>query len=162
IVGDSEICTANSPDFATPYIGPFGNTVTCADDDVATFRSLFGLPMNNFACPSGASGPVCVILDGPDPGFNGDETEGDLDTEWAGAIARSAQIDFVIAADTEAAVGIDLAAEYAVENNLAPVLSVSFGACEGELGTGVNAFYNALWGQAAAQGMSVVVSAGDS
>jgi hypothetical protein len=138
IVGDSEICTTNSPDFNT-----------CNSDDVATFRSLFGLPAN---APN-------VILDGPDPGFNPDETEGDLDVQWSGAIAPKATIDFVIAETTEASAGIDLAAVYIVNNNLAPVMSESFGACEAEV---INPFYSELWEQAAAQGITVLISAGDS
>lgn len=140
IVGNSEICTVNSPDFAS-----------CGSDDVATFRSLFNLPANS---PN-------VILDGPDPGFNADETEGDLDVEWSGAIAPSATIDFVIAQDTEANSGVDLAAEYVVDNNVAPVLNESFGQCEQFLG-GINQFYSSLWEQAAAQGITVVVASGDS
>ena len=140
IVGNSEICTFSSPDFGS-----------CGSDDVATFRSLFNLSVN----------PPNVIVDGPDPGFNGNETEGDLDVEWAGAIAPNATIDFVIAQDTEANAGVDLAAEYAVDNNLAPILSESFGECESFLGN-VNSFYYYLWEQAAAQGITVVVASGDS
>jgi hypothetical protein len=149
IVGDSEICTTNSPDFNTSFIGPFGTTVTCNSDDVATFRSLFGLP---------AKSPN-VILDGPDPGFNSDETEADLDVQWSGAIAPQATINFVIAENTEASAGIDLAAVYIVNNNVSPVMSESFGSCEAAV---INQFYSELWEQAAAQGMTVVVSAGDS
>jgi Pro-kumamolisin, activation domain len=149
IVGDSEICTASSPDFNTSFIGPFGTTVTCNSDDVATFRSLFGLP---------AKSPN-VILDGPDPGFNSDETEGDLDVQWSGAIAPQATINFVIAETSEASAGIDLAAVYIVNNNVSPVMSESFGSCEAAV---VNQFYSELWEQAAAQGMTVVISAGDS
>jgi subtilase family serine protease len=44
---------------------------------------------------------------------------------------------------------------------LAAAMSVSFGACEAAMGAG-NQFYNALWQQAAAQGISVFVAAGDS
>lgn len=150
IVGDSEICTASSPDWRQSFIGPLGNMVTCNNDDVAAFRSLFNLPPN---LPN-------IIVDGPDPGFNADETEGDLDVEWAGAIAPNAAIDFVIAQDTETNAGVDLAAEYVVDNNLAPVLSESFGECEAFLGI-VNTFYYYLWEQAAAQGITVVVAAGD-
>ena len=142
IVGDSEICTASSPDFSQ-----------CQDDDTKTFRTLFGLPTANLPT---------VILDGPDPGFNGDEIEGNLDVQWSGAVAKGASIDFVIAQNTEATAGTDLAAEYVVDNNLAPVLSESFGACEGSLGTDGNIFEATLWEQAAAQGITVVVSAGDS
>ena len=142
IVGDSEICTASSPDFSQ-----------CSDDDVKTFRTLFGLPTTNLPT---------VILDGPDPAFNGDEIEGNLDVQWSGAVAKGAAIDFVIADSTEATAGTDLAAEYIVDNNLAPVMSESFGACEGALGTNNNEFEATLWEQAAAQGITVVVSAGDS
>jgi len=152
IVGDSEICTANSPDFGTTYIGPSGTNVTCSVDDVAQFRSLFGLPSN----------PPNVIVDGPDPGFNGDEIEGNLDVQWSGGVAKNATIDFVIAEGTEATFGTDLAAEYVVDNNLAPVLSESFGDCEFSLGTNGNQFEATLWEQAAAQGITVIVSTGDS
>lgn len=151
ILGDSEICTASSPDFGASYIGPLGNSVTCSSDDVATFRSLFNLPPN---APN-------VILDGPDPGFNSDEIEGDLDVQWAGAVAKGATIDFVIAEGTETTAGTDLAAEYVVDNNLAPVVTESFGQCESSLGNN-NAYFEALlWEQAAAQGITAIVSAGD-
>jgi hypothetical protein len=143
IVGDSEICTASSPDFS-------GN---CTVDDVANFRSLFGLSTTNL--PN-------VILDGPDPGFNGDEIEGNLDVQWSGAIAPGATIDFVIAEGTEVSAGTDLAAEYIVDNNLAPVMSESFSQCEAFLLANGNLFESALWEQAAAQGITVIVSAGDS
>ena len=142
ITGDSEICTASSPDFTSSCAG---------NDDVAMFRSLFGLPPN----------PPNVIVDGPDPGFNVDETEGDLDVQWSGAVAKNATIDFVIAEQTETTSGIDLAAEYIVDNNLAPVLSESFGLCELFLGTNGNLFEAALWEQAAAQGITVIVASGD-
>jgi len=152
IVGDSEICTQNSPDFGTSYVGPSGATVICSVDDVAQFRSLFGLP---------AIAPN-VILDGADPGFNVDEIEGDLDVQWSGAVAKNATIDYVIAEGTEATFGTDLAAEYIVDNNLAPIMNESFGECEFKLGANGNQFEAALWEQAAAQGITVIVSAGDS
>ena len=142
IVGDSEICTASSPDFNG-----------CSVDDVANFRSLFGLSTTNLPT---------VILDGPDPGFNPDEVEGDLDVQWSGAIAPGAAIDFVIAEGTEVSAGTDLAAEYIVDNNLAPVLSESFSQCEAFLLANGNTFESDLWEQAAAQGITVIVSTGDS
>ena len=84
-----------------------------------------------------------------------------MDVEYSGAVAPNAQILFVVAADTETSQGIDLAAEHIVDANLAPVLNESFGACEVFLLTGGNAFYSALWEQAAAQGITVVISTGD-
>ena len=154
IIGDSEVCTKNSAVFSA-----------CSSDDVVAFRNLFGLPVNAPTCPAGSlnnGGPICVVVDGTDPGLNGDEIEGDLDTQWAGAVAPNATIDFVIAQDTEATFGTDLAAEYVIDNNLASVMSESFGACEAALGSTANAFEYALWEQATAQGITPVVSAGDS
>jgi subtilase family serine protease len=121
--------------------------------DVKDFRSMFGLP---------AKDPV-IILDGPDPGLvSGVETEADLDVEWSGAVAPNATIDLVVAEPTETSAGIDLAAEHVIDNNLAPILSESFDACEASLGAAGNLFYSQLWQQAAAQGITVTISTGDS
>jgi subtilase family serine protease len=121
--------------------------------DVQIFRIAFGLPVND---PQ-------IILDGPDPGnFAGpEETEADLDVEWSGAIAPKATIKFVVSASTNSTDGVDLSALYIVDNNLAPVLSASFGQCEQTLGQTENTFFNNLWEQAAAQGITAVISSGD-
>jgi hypothetical protein len=121
--------------------------------DVQIFRIAFGLPVND---PQ-------IILDGPDPGnlAGPEETEADLDVEWSGAIAPKATIKFVVSASTNATDGVDLSALYIVDNNLAPVLSASFGQCEQTLGGTENTFFNNLWEQAAAQGITAVISSGD-
>ena len=130
--------------------------------DVTDFRTIFGLPAYSPDCSSAPC--VNVIVNGADPGLvSGDEGESDLDVEWAGAVAPKANIIFVTSqlSDTDTLGGVDSSAEYIVDNNLADVMSDSYGSCESNLGTGGNAFYNALWQQAAAQGITVVVSAGD-
>ncbi len=122
--------------------------------DVRDFRSIFGLPPND---PQ-------IILNGPDPGLvDGDEGESDLDVEWAGAVAPAAKVIFVTTQDTQtdAGDGVDASAIYIVDNNVAPILSESYGACESGLGANGNAFFNSLWQQAAAEGITVVVAAGD-
>ena len=120
--------------------------------DVSDFQTVFGLPGN----------PPNVILNGPDPGdVSGDDVEATLDTEWSQAVAPGATIDLVISASTATTDGVDLSAIYIVNNNLAPIMSVSFGQCEQLLGAPENLFINALAQQAAAQGISVFVSAGD-
>lgn len=121
--------------------------------DVADFRTLFGLSAN-FTSAN-------IILNGPDPGMNGDEGEADLDAQTAGMVAPGATINLVVSEDTLTAAGIDLSALYIINNNIAAVMSESFGACEPALGSGGNAFYNAIWEEAAAQGTTVMVSAGD-
>jgi hypothetical protein len=121
--------------------------------DVADFRSMFGLP---------AKAPN-IILNGPDPGITSqlEESEADLDVQWSGAVAREATIDYVVSEATEATAGIDLSALYIIDNNLAPVMSESYGACEPALGTSGNQFYSTLWEQAAAQGITVLLGSGD-
>jgi uncharacterized protein (TIGR03437 family) len=54
----------------------------------------------------------------------GDVDESSLDVEWAGAVARQATIYFVYSQD------VWTSALYAVDNNVAPVLSMSYGNCE--------------------------------
>lgn len=122
--------------------------------DVQAFRTTFGLPAND---------PV-LVHNGADPGDHGggDEVESVLDTEWSGAVAPQATIDLVVSASTRTSDGIALSSQYAVNHNLAPIVSVSYGLCESRLGTAGQKFYNNLWAQAAAQGITVFVAAGDS
>jgi subtilase family serine protease len=146
-------------DFATIYnvlplwnAGTDGTGVTIAIvgetdiqmSDVQSFRALFGLPVNN---PN-------FILNGPDPGIQEDESEADIDVEWSGGVAKGATVDFVVSESTETTYGTDLSAVYIVEQNLAPIMSESYGQCELALGTAGNQFYSALWQQAAAQGIT--------
>jgi subtilase family serine protease len=118
--------------------------------DVRDFRNLLGLPAND---PQ-------IIINGDDPGITTDVDEATLDVTWSGAVAPMAKIDFVIS-QSNFADGVDVSAEYIVDNNLAPVMSTSYGSCETDLGAVENAFYNSLWQQAAAQGITSFVSAGD-
>lgn len=127
--------------------------------DVQQYRSAFNL----------TGGALNVILNGPDPGIqdpstiSGDETEADLDVELSGGVAPGATIDLVLSENPTTflgVAGIDLSAIYIIDNNLAPIMSESFGVCETAT-NGVEPFYSALWEQAAAQGITVVVSTGD-
>ncbi|MGA6951568.1 MAG: S53 family peptidase, partial [Candidatus Sulfotelmatobacter sp.] len=122
--------------------------------DARQFRTFFGLPAND---PQ-------IIVNGTDPGIwsANEETEADLDVEWSGAVARSATIKFVVSKSTNSSDGVDLSAQYIVNHNLAPVMSTSFGLCEASLGSSGNSFLNSLWQQAAAEGITVFVSSGDS
>ncbi len=127
--------------------------------DVADFRTVSGLPALTSSNPN-------FIINGEDPGIFSadDQVETTLDTEWSGAVAPAATIDVVISQPTLIEDGVDLSAIYIVDHNLAPIMSVSFGACEAAFGSGAGSeseFINSLWQQAAAQGISVFVSSGD-
>lgn len=121
--------------------------------DVRQFRQIFGLPVND---PN-------ILVSGPDPGIANetDSEEAMLDVEWAGAVAPGASIDVVVAGSTDATSGMDLAAAYAVDNEVAPILTYTYGSCEQTLGQTGNAFYDALWQQAAAEGITVLVASGN-
>jgi len=122
--------------------------------DIRTFRKIFKLP---------AKDPL-VVINGTDPGvlpFSSPEVEADLDIEWAGAIAPQANITFVTSSTTASTDGFDLSLAHIVDNRLAPIMSVSIGACEMFLGTGGNAFLYSAYQQAAAEGISVISAAGD-
>src|SRR4029077_19771699 len=54
------------------------------------------------------------------------------------------------------------AVQYAVDNKIAPVISVSYGVCEDDLGQTGYSSLNLFVAQAATQGQSVIAAAGDS
>lgn len=121
--------------------------------DVVKFRSAAGLAANN----------PTVILVNTNPGLvAGDQDESTLDVEWSGAVAPAATVKFVTAASTATTDGIDLAAQYIVNHATAPVMSISYGSCEADMGAAEMSFYNSLWQQAASEGISSFVSSGDS
>jgi pseudomonalisin len=115
-------------------------------DDVRRFRSFFALP---------AKDPQ-IVVNGPDPGKIDAEDESDLDVEWSGAVAPDADILLVLTGgggDT-----LFISAQYAVNQNLASIISMSFGSCESTASRG----WDALWKQASIQGISAFVASGDS
>ncbi len=130
--------------------------------DVNQFGSAFGIPnLTNFSTNN-------VIVNGPDPGIvPGDDGEATLDVDMVGSAAPNANILLVVnggtftgnlAGLTDPTDGVDQSALYIVTNNLAPIMSQSFGACEAAVDT---AFNSTLWEQGAAQGISIFVSTGD-
>ena len=160
---ESDVCTAGSPDFANP--DACGSP---ARDDIQAFRSRFDLPL---ALAAGGQ-PVQVIVNGPNPGLIAPtssanpatlplEGEAILDADVAGGVAKGAQIDLVVASS---------------DGGNSRSFSLRRVCCRQQFGAGterelselpttswdVGTFYfDALWEQAAAQGITVVVSAGD-
>ncbi|HJT87523.1 MAG TPA: protease pro-enzyme activation domain-containing protein [Bryobacteraceae bacterium] len=117
-------------------------------DDIQSFRNHFNLPPNN---PQ-----VLLVPNSSDPGVSsGDLTEADLDIEWAGAVARNAAILYVYAND------VMTAAQYAIDQNLASVVSISYGQCELQT-LPSEALNMESWGkQANLEGMTWVAASGD-
>ncbi len=116
--------------------------------DAAAFRSASGL----------SAQPPTVRLFGADPGtLAGDVNEAMLDVEWSGAVAPSASILYVNSNDV---VGLSLI--NAITSNLAPIISISYGACESVFGQRNLTTLNQYFQQANVQGQTVVGPAGDS
>lgn len=120
--------------------------------------------INNFA--TFASRParlpnVIVPSSGTDPGLtgDGDQAEATLDVDRVLGTAPGADLDLVISASQSG--GIQTAAQFEVQNLLDPIMSVSFGACEAAVGLPFVRFWDALFSQAAAEGISVFVASGD-
>lgn len=118
--------------------------------DVRAFRTASGLTAND---------PQVVLVPGTtDPGIvTGDIDEASLDVQWSGATARKATIIYVYSGN-----GVFDALIYAVDNNLAPVISISYGACEAAFSASDIATLSALGQQANAQGQTIVAASGDS
>ncbi|MBI4909360.1 MAG: Ig-like domain repeat protein [Acidobacteria bacterium] len=112
--------------------------------DVRTFRTIFKLPDND---PQ-------VVLFGTQPATNAnDQLEAHLDVQWAGAIAPNATIIYVNSR------AVTTSVQYAIDQNLAPVISFSYGGCENAGSFAISFRYLAQ--QANAQGITWIASAGD-
>ena len=133
-------------------------TTTLTFPDIVAFRSAAGLP---------ASTPT-VVTYGNNPGpplcnscsnepSEDDLSESSLDVEWAGATAPAANILFVN--------GLDVfynSMTSAIDNNLAPIMSVSYGDCEQAWGTSELNTLNQLFKLGNSMGITIVGPAGDS
>jgi len=109
--------------------------------DTRGFQQEFGLPVRD---PQ-------VILYGPDPGINGDLGEGEGDVEVVVSVARNATVLYVYANDVNNAVF------YAIDQNLAPVMTESYITCEAF----ESPAFRVVGQQANAQGITWLAAAGD-
>ncbi len=118
--------------------------------DLASFRSAAGLSAKTIT--------VVVPPLTNDPGVlltSGDEGESDLDLEWSNGIAKNANVLFATSEYVEDAIA------YAIDYNVAPIMSTSYGLCEQDETLSDANYQNALFQQANAQGMTIVSAAGD-
>ena len=119
--------------------------------DVAAFRAAASLP---------PAVPTQVLVPGsPDPGLlldTGDMDEAHLDIEWSNGVAPNASIVYVNSTDVFDSL------IYAINSNAAPVISMSYGACEAFWTTAdVNTVITATQ-LANGQGITIAVASGDS
>jgi len=147
--------TGTTYDGAGVNIGIVGDS-NVSLTDITNYRVAFlGETLSTANIPT-------VVIDGNDPGQNGDQPEGLLDNEIAGGLAPKAKIYFYISSNTDLQSGLFDAIFRAIGDNTVSILNISFGECEADMGTSGNAAILEANEQAAAQGISVVVSSGDS
>jgi subtilase family serine protease len=137
------------------------NVYTTADWD--SFRTVFGLETYTEGSltqihPAPASGKNNCA----NPGVNGNDTEAILDAEYASAGAPSAAV-VLASCKTKTTFGGLIALQNLLNESSAPpsLVSISYGECEAFNGASANAAYSAAYQQAASEGVSVFVAAGD-
>jgi subtilase family serine protease len=151
----------------TAGINGKGMTVVAVEDsdayanDWTVYQSTFGLKSygGTFTTEHPNTSGNCT-----DPGTNGADIEADLDVEMITAIAPAAHV--VLASCKDGGSNATVGELLAVENLLAagnppPIISMSYGECEVKSGAAANTAFNSAFQSAAAAGVSVFVSSGD-
>jgi subtilase family serine protease len=122
--------------------------------DIENFQSAAGLTLKD---------PTLVLVPGTGSAAvsSGDEAESDLDLEYSGGIAKSATI-YLVYVGNNSNYNVWDSLQYAVDNKTAPIISMSYGACEPDLSSSDYSTLEAILEQGASQGQSISVSSGDS
>ncbi len=161
-------------DFATIYDLPSnfdgtGQTIAVVGQtlvsttDIDAFRSAAGLPARTSAnfqqtqVPNTGTATHCT----------GDETEADLDLEWSQGVAKNAVIKYIYAGlgsgtCTNRTRNAFDALQYAISTNVAPIISISYGNCEANLGSSFVLTMQQWAQQANVQGQTISGPSGDS
>jgi subtilase family serine protease len=113
--------------------------------DIQQFRDNYGL----------GAAKITLVQNGTPGTDPGAQIEADLDLEWAGAIAPNAMLIYVYGADA------GTAALYAIDQNLAPVVSMSFGLCEADIQGSAPLQYEVEAKKGNALGITWIASSGD-
>jgi uncharacterized repeat protein (TIGR03803 family) len=127
--------------------------------DWTAFRSTLGLASMYPSATLTTVHPSSTANNCTDPGVNGDDAEAALDVEWASAAAPNAALE--VASCNE---GLLVPLQNLLNASSTPpaIVSISYGGSETYQGASTNAYNNSLYQQAAAEGVSVFVSSGDS
>jgi subtilase family serine protease len=121
--------------------------------DIENFQTAAGLTVKD---------PTLVLVPGSGTAAvsTSDEAESDLDLEYSGGIATGATL-YLVYVGNNANYSVYDSIAYAVDTQIAPIISASYGTCETELGTSEYASLNSVVEQAATQGQTVIAAAGD-
>ena len=167
-------------DFRTIYDGATGYDGSGETIGIVGWSRISFADLDNFRVRTGAAFPnpaemVPTAYGGVDPGpaytaapkekgaLDGQE-EATVDVERAGSVAPGANLLLVVSASSGNNDGIGADGQYLVQSTPAPaqVINIGFGECESDAGPAGVAYWDTLFKQAAAEGISVIVSSGDS
>jgi len=124
------------------------------------FQPPVGTFLLNLVQSTGGFSMVLVPNSGVEAISPGDEGESEIDLEYSAGIAQQANIFLVYVGDDQNYNAFD-ALSYAITEDIAPVVSISYGICESGLSQSDITQQNALFEQAAAQGQTLVAASGD-
>jgi subtilase family serine protease len=121
--------------------------------DLENFQNAAGLAVKD---------PTMVIVPGSGTPMAsaGDESESDLDLEWSSAIAPGANIFFVYTGNNSN-FGVFDSLQYAVDEKIANIISLSYGACELTISSANATTLDAIMAQGVAQGQTILAASGD-
>jgi subtilase family serine protease len=116
---------------------------------------------SDFAVSVSSVLPILVPGSGVEAISLGNEAESEIDLEYIDTAGETFNPLFVFVGDNTSYSVFD-SLGYAIDENLATVISISYGECEPLLSSSELEQWNALFEQANAQGQTIVASAGDS
>jgi subtilase family serine protease len=166
-------------DFATIYNvkplwtgnNPFGYKATGEGVTIAVVEQTDILPgdwntfRTNFKLTGFKKGSLKLTHPGfcGDPGFTGDEVEAAIDADWSSAVAPNATIIEASCPSSDTNFGVEQTLQNLVElGTTASALSISYGGSEVSNGLTFLTGWSNLVEEGAAEGLSIMISAGDS
>ncbi len=158
---------------ATTPINGTGQTIAALEEsdintaDVTTFRTAFNVYPSTplLTVQHGAGSITCSAPGKVNTSTDQEEWVADADVEWAGAVAPGATVLLESCQTTSTTQGVLLSAEAVIDNNLAVSTTLGYSLAEPVVSSnpkwGAQTMWTNLWQQAAAQGITAVVAAGD-
>jgi len=136
--------------------GTGGVSPPAAPTDIDAFRSAAGLPARTAANFT----QTLVPNSGASVLSTADVDEASIDVEWSAAVAKGASLNYVYVGNATTT-NVFNALQYAIDNILAPVISISYGNCESSLGSSFVQQFQGWAQQANAQGQTITAASGD-
>ena len=141
---------------ATQHVAIMGQSRVAASD-ITNFASISAI---------GSSYTLNTIIPpaGVDPGVtnSGDQDEQTLDVDRVIGTATGVTVDLVVSSTGNGGGGIGTAIDYEVNTLVDPIMSISYGDCEVSAGSASTKANDNFFAAAAAEGITTLISSGDS